>query len=217
MTDRTYDDACALARALDVVGERWTLLVVRELLLGPKRFVDLRAGLPTISQNVLARRIREMEQAGLVARIVLDPPANVPAYRLTARGLQLRPILVELTRWGALEPRSPGAGQSPAALLLGLSALYEPSCAEGVETGVVTIGRETFTLTASGQAIDVQPGDGGGSFRIAGPVAAIRAVLLQGRDAAPYEARGELSISGDRASLSRLSRCFPAPVLSPSL
>jgi DNA-binding HxlR family transcriptional regulator len=216
VTERNYDDACALARALNVVGERWTLLVVRELLLGPKRFVDLRAGLPAISQNVLARRIREMEQAGLVTRIVLDPPANVPAYQLTTRGLQLRPVLVELSRWGALEAPSPEAGQSPAALLLGLSAMYEPARAEGTETGVVTIGRETFTLTASPQAIDVRPGDGTAGFRIAGPVAAVRAVLGRGSDPAPYEASGELSISGDRASLARLSRCFPLPVLSPS-
>jgi DNA-binding HxlR family transcriptional regulator len=212
VTERTYDDACALARALDVVGERWTLLVVRELLLGPKRFASLRAGLPAISQNVLARRIREMEQAGLVERIVLDPPANIPAYRLTTRGLQLRPVLIALTRWGALEAPSPDAGLSPAALLLGLSALYEPSRAAGTETGVVTIGRETFTLIASPQAIDVKPGDGSGGdgFRIAGPVPAVRAVLGQGGDAAPYEARGELTISGDRASLARLSRCFAA-------
>jgi DNA-binding HxlR family transcriptional regulator len=215
VTERNYDDACAMARALNVVGERWTLLIVRELLFGPKRFVDLRAGLPTISQNVLARRIREMEQAGLVTRILLEPPANVPAYRLTARGLQLRPVLVELARWGALEPAPDATGQSPAALLLGFSALYDPSRIDTTITGVVTMGRESFTLTASPQGLEIDRGDGAAAFRVAGTVAAIRAVLGIGADETSYEARGELSITGDRTSLAGLSRCFPPPVLSP--
>jgi DNA-binding HxlR family transcriptional regulator len=215
VTERSYDDACAMARALNVAGERWTLLIVRELLLGPKRFVDLRAGLPAISQNVLARRIREMEQAGLVTRILLDPPANVAAYRLTARGLQLRPVLVELARWGAFEPAPHGTGQSPAALMLGFSALYDPSRAIATTAGVVTVGRESFTLTAAPEGLEVERGDGAADFRIAGTVAAIRAVLGTGADGAPYEARGELTVTGDRASLARLSRCFPRPVLSP--
>ncbi|HEY6495953.1 MAG TPA: helix-turn-helix domain-containing protein [Trebonia sp.] len=216
MTERSYDDTCAMARALNVVGERWTPLVVRELLFGPKRFVDLRAGLPTISQNVLARRIREMEQAGLVTRILLDPPANVPAYRLTVRGLQLRPVLVELSRWGAFEPAPPEAKQSPAALLLGFIALYDPSRTDTTSTGVVTMGRESFMLTASPEGLEIERGDGAADFRIAGTVAAIRAVLGTGADATPYEAGGELTITGDRASLARLSRCFPPPVLSPA-
>jgi DNA-binding HxlR family transcriptional regulator len=215
VTERSYEDACAMARALNVIGERWTLLVVRELLFGPKRFVDLRAGLPTISQNVLARRIREMEQAGLITRILLDPPANVAAYRLTARGLQLRPVLVELSRWGAFQPTRQGAEQSPAALMLGFSALYEPSRADRTITGVVTMGRESFTLTASPEGLEIEPGDGAADFRIGGSVAATRAVLGTGADGSPYEARGELSISGDRTSLAVLSRCFPPPVLSP--
>jgi DNA-binding HxlR family transcriptional regulator len=216
VTERSYDDACAMARALNVVGERWTLLVVRELLFGPKRFADLRAGLPTISQNVLARRIREMEQAGLVTRILLDPPANVAAYRLTARGLQLRPVLVELSRWGAFEVAPVGTEQSAAALLLGFTALYDPSRTDTTITGVVTMGRESFTLTASPEGLEIERGDGAADFRIAGTVAAIRAVLGIGSDATSYEARGELSITGDRTSLARLSRCFPRPVLSPS-
>jgi DNA-binding HxlR family transcriptional regulator len=216
VTERSYDDTCAMARALNVVGERWTLLIVRELLFGPKRFVDLRAGLPTISQNVLARRIKEMEQAGLITRILLDPPANVPAYRLTVRGLQLRPVLVELSRWGAFEPAPHGTEQSPAALLLGFSALYDPSRTDGTITGVVTMGRERFTLTASTAGLEIESGDGPADFRIGGTVAAIRAVLGTGSDATSYEACGELTISGDRTSLARLSRRFPPPVLSPT-
>jgi DNA-binding HxlR family transcriptional regulator len=198
-----------------VVGERWAMLVIRELLLGPKRFVDLRAGLPTVSQNVLARRIRELEQAGLVTRILLEPPANIPAYQLTARGLQLRATLIELARWGAFEPEPDGADQSPAALLLGLSALYDPSRTDTATTGVLRMGRESFTLTASPEGLQLERGDSVANFHVVGTAAAIRATLGKGSDVTPYEASGELTITGDRASFDRLSRCFPAPALSP--
>ena len=105
---RTYGDRCGIARALDVVGERWALLVVRELLLGPKRFTDLRAGLPGLSPDVLSQRLRELEQAGLVRRRKLAPPAGSRVYELTERGLALEPILLELGRWGS-QRRSPRA------------------------------------------------------------------------------------------------------------
>ena len=216
MTERTYDDSCGLARALDVLGERWTLLIVRELLLGPKRFVDLRAGLPTMSQNVLTRRVREMEQAGLVARILLPPPANAPAYRLTARGLQLRPALIELSRWGAFEPMPPRTDRSPAAMLLALSALYDASRIGAVASGVLTIGRESFTLTATPDGLDIQTGAAtSADFHLTGTVEALQGVLLRGAAAEDLEAGGELTVTGDRASIARLSRCFPAPVLMP--
>src|SRR5215475_467381 len=98
---RTYGDACRFARALDVVGERWALLVVRELLFGPKRFGTLRSGLPGVSPNVLSQRLRELEDAGIVRHDRLPPPANVAVYALTDRGRALEPILVELGRWGS--------------------------------------------------------------------------------------------------------------------
>jgi DNA-binding HxlR family transcriptional regulator len=217
VTERSYDESCGMARALDVVGERWTLLVVRELLLGPKRFVDLRAGLPDISQNVLTRRIREMEHGGLIERVMLDPPANTPAYQLTLRGRQLRPVLVELARWGVYQPQPPETRQSAAALLLGLSALYDPSCAVGTIVGVLVVGRESFTVTASPEGIDTRRGSGEANFRADGTVAAIRTTLRGGADTAPFEASGELTITGDRSSFTRLSHCFPAPVLSPQV
>src|SRR5215204_4140654 len=88
-TMRTYDDGCAAAHALDLIGERWALLVVRELLLGPKRFTDLRAGLPNASPNVLAQRLRELEAAGIVRRRKLPPPAASRVYELTEWGQDL--------------------------------------------------------------------------------------------------------------------------------
>src|SRR5919205_66330 len=96
---RSYGDRCGIARALDLVGERWALLVVRELLLGPKRFTDLRAGLPHVSPDVLAQRLRELEQAGVLRRGTLPPPAASRIYELTGRGRELEPVVLALGRW----------------------------------------------------------------------------------------------------------------------
>src|ERR1700743_3723951 len=95
---RTYGDSCGIARALDLIGERWALLVVRELILGPKRFTDLRAGLPNLSADVLAQRVRDREQAGLVRRRKLPPPAGARVYELTEWGSELEPVLLALGR-----------------------------------------------------------------------------------------------------------------------
>src|SRR5689334_14592704 len=98
---RSYGQYCAVAKALDVIGDRWTLLIVRELLLrGPSRYTDLRDGLPGIATNLLADRLRELEHAGLVAREDAPPPVATALFRLTKRGRELRPLLEELTRWG---------------------------------------------------------------------------------------------------------------------
>src|SRR5689334_3903036 len=98
---RSYDEYCAIAKSLDVLGDRWTLLLVRELALrGPSRYTDLRAGLPGIASNLLADRIRELEQAGVIAREEAPPPVATTLYRLTPRGEELRPLLDELFRWG---------------------------------------------------------------------------------------------------------------------
>ena len=96
MTKRTFDQNCPIARSLDVVGERWTLLIVRELVLGPKRYTDLREALPGIWTNLLADRLRQLESAGVIARRELPPPAARTVYELTERGRQLEPVLLAL-------------------------------------------------------------------------------------------------------------------------
>src|SRR5687768_4583891 len=101
---RTYGEACAAAHALDLIGERWALLVVRELLLGPKRFTDLRSGIVHASPNVLAQRLRELEEAGVVRRRKLPPPAASRVYELTEWGQELEPVVTGLGRWGARSP-----------------------------------------------------------------------------------------------------------------
>jgi DNA-binding HxlR family transcriptional regulator len=124
--ERSYDDPCGIARALDLVGERWALLLVRELVFGPKRFTDVRRGLPGASQNVLAQRLRELRRDGIVEQIRLGPPAATRAYRLTERGRGLEPILLELARWGSDLPITSGAELSTDALMFALRATYRP-------------------------------------------------------------------------------------------
>src|SRR5436190_19138926 len=104
---RKYDQGCGTAHALDLVGDRWALLVVRELVLGPKRFTDLRGGLPGIGPNVLSQRLRELEGAAVVRRRVLPPPAGSTVYELTPWGAELEEVLVQLGRWGARSPEMP--------------------------------------------------------------------------------------------------------------
>src|SRR3954452_8615235 len=101
---RSYEDPCGIARALDRIGERCALLVARELVLGPKRFTDLRTGLPAASPNVLSQRLRELEQYGVVRKRKLPPPAASPGYELTEWGAELDQVLKALGRWGARAP-----------------------------------------------------------------------------------------------------------------
>jgi DNA-binding HxlR family transcriptional regulator/putative sterol carrier protein len=101
VSGRTYGQYCALAHALDLVGERWALLVVRELLVGPRRFTDLRHGLPGIGTNILTDRLKELEAAGIVERRLLPPPAASAVYELTEFGRGLEEPVLALGRWGA--------------------------------------------------------------------------------------------------------------------
>jgi DNA-binding HxlR family transcriptional regulator len=106
-TTRSYGDVCGIARALDVVGERWALLVVRELLLGPQRFSDLRRALPNAASNVIADRLRELASRGVVSRRTLPPPAASSVYELTTWGRDLEPIVLALGDWGLRVPFPP--------------------------------------------------------------------------------------------------------------
>ena len=124
-TLRTYGDGCGIAHALDLLGERWALLVVRELLLGPKRFTDLRDGLPNVSPNVLSQRLRELEDAAVVERRKLPPPAASWIYELTDWGRRLKPILLALGVWAVHSPAFTGEGPvGTDSVILGLSTFF---------------------------------------------------------------------------------------------
>src|SRR6204780_4873637 len=157
MPARRYDDPCGIARALDAVGDRWALLVVRELIFGPKRFSQLRDGLHGVSPNVLSQRLRDLEEGGIVRRDALDPPAGVAVYELTPRGLALEPILLELGRWGSREPL-PAAGQlSASAVLVALKTVFDPAAAPDA-VFALRIDGDWFGLTVVDRSIDIAHG-----------------------------------------------------------
>src|ERR671913_2471372 len=143
---RSYDDGCAAAHALDLIGERWALLVVRELLLSPKRFTDLRAGLSNASPNILAQRLRELEQAGVVRRRELPPPAASRVYELTDWGMELEPVIVRLGRWGARSPSKPrDAALGVDSLILSCRTMFDPRAAEGLTASYeLRLGEDRF-------------------------------------------------------------------------
>ena len=134
MSARSFGQHCGLARALELVGERWALLVVRDLVLGPKRYTDLLRGLPRIPTNVLAARLRELEDGGVVRRRLLPRPAGSVVYELTPYGQELEDVILRLGRWGARALGEPCAGDvlPPDALVLALRATFQPAAARGV-------------------------------------------------------------------------------------
>ncbi|MGH3022618.1 MAG: winged helix-turn-helix transcriptional regulator [Gaiellaceae bacterium] len=150
-SERTYGQYCGLAHALDLVGERWQMLVVRELAIGPRRFTDLLAGLPGVSRTVLASRLRQLERGGLVRRDVLPPPAASAVYELTDYGRELGPILLGLCRWGvrSLDQRSSEAFRSHW-LALALTAHFRPEAADGASVVYeIRLHDGTFRLAVS--------------------------------------------------------------------
>jgi DNA-binding HxlR family transcriptional regulator/putative sterol carrier protein len=159
---RSYSEACGVARALDTVGERWALMVVREMLLGPKRFTDIRAGLPGLSPDVLAQRLKELEAAGVVRKRTLPPPAASKVYELTPAGQALEPVLIALCRWGGANAPPPleGQGMSFDAHLVSLRTLFEPQLAEGLETTVqLVLGDERFRARVAGGELELERGE----------------------------------------------------------
>src|SRR5919202_3729896 len=160
---RTYCDGCAAAHALDIIGERWALLVVRELLLGPKRFTDLRAGLPAVSPNVLAQRLRELERAGVLRRRKLPPPAASRVYELTEWGEELEPVIMGLGRWGARSPsRPPDAGLGVDSLVLSFRTMFDPRAAEGFSASYeLRLGEDVFRVVVDDGRFEISRGNAG--------------------------------------------------------
>ena len=208
---RRYDDPCGIARALDVVGDRWALLVVRELLFGPKRFLQLRSGLHGVSPNVLSQRLRDLEDAGLVRRDVLEPPASVAVYELTARGRALEPVLLELGRWGSQEPVTTARELSVSALLVALKTVFDPAAAADAVYGLRVDG-QWFRLAVTGQSIDItagQPARPAVTFDT--DAATLRAVAFGREPVAGAEREGRLAVHGDRDAAERFPRMFRVP------
>jgi DNA-binding HxlR family transcriptional regulator len=157
---KSYDQYCPIAGALDVVGERWTLLIARELLTGPQRFTDLRSGLPGIPPNLLSSRLRELEESGLICRRQLPPPAARTVYELTEEGRGLEPTLRALARWGMHRLAPPDEVEPAAAVRAALVAYARPKAASASErTWAAYIGDEVFTLRLAGGRVDYWSGE----------------------------------------------------------
>ena len=207
VVDRTYGQFCGLARALDLVGERWALLVVRELLFGPRRFTDLLDGLPGVSTNVLATRLRQLERAGLVRRDVLPPPAASAVYELTDHGRALEPAVAALGRWGAasLGPRRPEQVLRSHWLLLALKAFFRAEAADGLERVYELRLREgAFRVVVADGLLEVgAPNGDGADLVLEADDDALVAVL-----AGQLEPAALTVVDGDPAELPRFVELF---------
>jgi DNA-binding HxlR family transcriptional regulator/putative sterol carrier protein len=158
---RSYGQRCAVARALDYLGERWTLLLVRELMVGPKRFKDLFDGLPGIGTNLLSGRLKGLEQAGIVSRRILPPPAGSTVYELTELGLGLEPVVFALGRWGHqfLSLRLPGEIWKPGWLMVALRAAFRADKVAGIRARYeLRIDGEVFQMEIAGDKLRVAQG-----------------------------------------------------------
>ena len=213
-TMRSYDDGCAAAHALDLVGERWALLVVRELLLGPKRFTDLRAGLPGASPNVLAQRLRELEGAGVVVRRKLPPPAASRVYELTDWGMELEPVIIGLGRWGARSPSRPrDAGLGVDSLILSFRTMFDPRTAEGLNASYeLRLGEDRFRAVVADGRFEVERGSvEGPDVVIEGDPGELAALVYEGHRLDEALRSGEIRVEGDRSAVERFLRLFPLP------
>jgi DNA-binding HxlR family transcriptional regulator len=214
--DRTYNQYCATARTLDVVGERWTLLLVRDLLTGPKRFGDLQKSLRGMGTGLLAARMKHLEREGLVEKITLPPPARTPAYALTEAGRELGPAVLALARWGtkwAMGERRDGETFHAGWAVLAMEAYFDAEAAAGV--------RAVYEFRAGDEVFHVRLADG--TVEAAhGPAQLPDATLDMTDDVLVGLAEGRLSLaeavrdkkitaSGDRDALRRLRTLFRRP------
>lgn len=213
-TMRTYDDGCAAAHALDLVGERWALLVVRELLLGPKRFTDLRAGIPKASPNVLSQRLRELERAGVVRRRKLPPPAASRVYELTDWGEELEPVIISLGRWGARSPSKPcDAELGVDSLVLSFRTMFDSLAADGLTASYeLRLGEDRFRAVVADGRFEIfrgiadQP-----DATIETDAGTLAALVYDGRDLDEALRSGDLRIEGDESAVARFLGLFSLP------
>jgi DNA-binding HxlR family transcriptional regulator len=205
---RRYDDACGLAHALDLIGERWGMLVLRELAYGPRRFSGLKADLSGISANVLTKRLAELESRGLVRKTRLPPPASVQVYEATEWGLEAVPVIASLGRWAARSPlHDPTLPMSHVSLIMSLQTLFSPEQAGGLRARVgFRLGDASYVTTLSSDRLDVERRETEGcDVTFIGSPTEVAAVIHGG---APLEM---VRVEGDIALAERFTRLFPLP------
>ena len=217
---KSYEQYCAVARALDVVGERWTLLIVRDLLMGPKRYTDLRVGLPGIATDILTARLRTLEEAGLVRRRNLPPPAPAAIYELTETGSRLGPAILALGQVGLATLGSPQPGEDvrPERLVVGLRVSFRrEEFADLTETYELVIDDEPFTVEVSDGVVDTRPGGASSpSISLATDADTFVALMTGRASAADSLTKGRARLEGDRSVLDRFIDAFSYPSAQPA-
>jgi DNA-binding HxlR family transcriptional regulator len=213
---RSYNQYCATARTLDLVGERWTLLLIRELLTGPKRFGDLQHSLRGLGTGLLAARLKHLEREGLARKVTLPPPARTPAYALTAAGAELEPVVLALARWGMTwamdDPREQEAFH-PGWAVLGLKACFDAEAAAGL--------RALYEFRVADEVFHARVEDGTieaahGPAQRPDAVVTISAEAFRDLTAGTWTladaiGSGAASVTGDQQALRRLHHLFPLP------
>jgi DNA-binding HxlR family transcriptional regulator len=212
---RSYGDACGIARALDVVGERWALMVVRELLLGPKRFTDLRTGLPHVGPDMLAQRLRDLEQAGIVNHRRLPPPYGAHVYELTERGEALEPVLIELGRWGGTyaPPPDDEMCMSLDAYIVSLRTLFDAERAGDFAARVeLRLGEDRFRVVIADGHVEAGRGElPDADAVIEAEPRTLLDVLHGHRALAAALESGDMRIAGSARKARRFTQLFPLP------
>jgi DNA-binding HxlR family transcriptional regulator len=205
---REFDDACGIAHALELVGERWGLLVLRELMFGPRRFSDLRTDLPGITPSVLTQRLGELEERGLVRKSRLPPPASVQVYEATEWGLEVEGVLQRLGMWALRSPRhDPTKPVNAVSVMMSLKGMFDPEKAQGLRARVgFRFDEQTFVVAIADGKLQVERGEiENCDATFAGKPRDVVAVAYLG---APGEA---LAIGGDRGIAKRFTQIFSLP------
>jgi DNA-binding HxlR family transcriptional regulator len=205
---RSYDDACGLAHALELLGERWAMLVMRELAYGPRRFSELKADLLGISANVLTQRLIELEARGLVRKTRLAPPASVQVYEATDWGLEAVPVIASLGRWAARSPfHDPTLPMSHVAFMMSLQTLLSPVLAEGLRARIgFRLGEAGYVATLGDGRLDIERREPEScDVTFTGTPTQLAAVVHGG---APLET---IAVTGDMELAKRFTTLFPLP------
>lgn len=205
---RRYDDACGLAHALELLGERWAMLVLRELAYGPRRFSELKGDLQGISANVLSQRLTELEARRLVRKIKLPPPASVQVYEATAWGLEAIPMIASLGRWAARSPcHDPTLPMSHVSLIMSLQTLLSPALADGLRARIgFRLGEANYVTILHDGRLDVERRElADCDVEFIGSASEVAAVIHGG---APLET---IDVKGDMGLARRFVTLFPLP------
>ncbi|MFI0353085.1 winged helix-turn-helix transcriptional regulator [Actinomadura sp. 9N407] len=211
-TSRSYRDSCAIARALDVVGERWALLVVRELLLAPRRFSELRHALPHVSSNLLADRLRELEHNGVIRRRQA-PAADPRAYELTEWGRKLEPIVLALGDWGSDAPEPPApAALSATSVLIFLRGAARPDPAAPPTTCRLELDGRVWTVRLASGRVEVEPGEPAtAAASLRADPKTLSTLLVDPATLATACADGSVAVVGDLSAIGRLLHAVSDP------